>query len=640
MNDKLGPELENTDLGVECSSLMQLWICGKYSGRCLSLLVQERLMLSARMRDNREESHDILDLLSGNMASIAYDCISIYEGFFESGPEVLFLKAKSVLVGSGVFSGISNISIPQVNITFRRLSLEARWANTVSDPPSGAIDLRHLHIYMEIIRAYMQLYKSPGRSPLNTPAPSFSASVIQNECVTPPTCSDPSKEDFASIQSINLAVDEYLIKLMKLKTRSLKILSVHKRDSLYAFLGVSPEVSDAVLKRAYRLKAMELHPDKGGTKEMFQQLNEVYETILEERGVSGSGGSTTPEDHQADVPLHETRPVPSTTRSTDSRSVKVVLKAASKCVVGAKKVTETASKIMEDPNSATIAEFVTHVRNVGYACLDVSCGLEEESRSAVSVEAFGILNAASVIVDSPISTELIQLIGDTTRKCVVCAQLVSRMAQVQESTNSTSKAAPPTSRQHERLEMAKRQRVENAQLLRKLDQELGEQHHLLIGMINPDDIDHSLIEWYKLTVCDHVNDCLVEIKDLVRTAGNAVHVVDEFVKRCQLFDQLCVPVTSIGRACRLVYITNPSFIKKRVFDQIITGFGKLGVVERFHTSDVERLHATLLSALGRIESLNISTSSSRRRSTRSSPIVRPIEIAASEQFHDSDKNRI
>ena len=43
-------------------------------------------------------------------------------------------------------------------------------------------------------------------------------------------------------------------------------------------LGVNFEVSD--LKKAYRRKAVETHPDKGGTTEDFQLVNAAYEFLL------------------------------------------------------------------------------------------------------------------------------------------------------------------------------------------------------------------------------------------------------------------------------------------------------------------------------------------------------------------------
>ncbi|MEE8602874.1 molecular chaperone DnaJ [Euzebya tangerina] len=48
---------------------------------------------------------------------------------------------------------------------------------------------------------------------------------------------------------------------------------------LYEVLGVSKEASDADIKKAYRQKARELHPDQGGDEEHFKELTAAYEVL-------------------------------------------------------------------------------------------------------------------------------------------------------------------------------------------------------------------------------------------------------------------------------------------------------------------------------------------------------------------------
>ena len=49
--------------------------------------------------------------------------------------------------------------------------------------------------------------------------------------------------------------------------------------SPFEVLGVDPDVDDAELKRAYRRRAKQAHPDRGGSVEEFQRVKAAYETI-------------------------------------------------------------------------------------------------------------------------------------------------------------------------------------------------------------------------------------------------------------------------------------------------------------------------------------------------------------------------
>lgn len=71
--------------------------------------------------------------------------------------------------------------------------------------------------------------------------------------------------------------------------------------SPYETLEVEPDVSQEEIKRAYRRKSRETHPDAGGDVEEFKQVNEAYEMIAtEERrryyDEHGEAGTTNPQD--------------------------------------------------------------------------------------------------------------------------------------------------------------------------------------------------------------------------------------------------------------------------------------------------------------------------------------------------------
>ncbi|KAI9510396.1 DnaJ-domain-containing protein [Russula earlei] len=74
-----------------------------------------------------------------------------------------------------------------------------------------------------------------------------------------------------------------------------------KETKYYDLLEVQPDATESDLKKAYRKKALRLHPDKGGDPELFKEVTHAYEVLSDpqkrsiydtrgEAGLSESGG--------------------------------------------------------------------------------------------------------------------------------------------------------------------------------------------------------------------------------------------------------------------------------------------------------------------------------------------------------------
>ena len=74
----------------------------------------------------------------------------------------------------------------------------------------------------------------------------------------------------------------------------------------YELLGVSRTASEKELKSAFKKKAMQYHPDKGGDPDKFKQLNEAYQTLSdkEKRQMYDQYGTADPQQLNQNQEFH------------------------------------------------------------------------------------------------------------------------------------------------------------------------------------------------------------------------------------------------------------------------------------------------------------------------------------------------
>lgn len=71
----------------------------------------------------------------------------------------------------------------------------------------------------------------------------------------------------------------------------MQVRPARRRPDPYATLGVEPGASAADIRRAYRRRALEVHPDIAGTDttDQMADLNEARDRLLAEASEQGSG---------------------------------------------------------------------------------------------------------------------------------------------------------------------------------------------------------------------------------------------------------------------------------------------------------------------------------------------------------------
>jgi len=94
------------------------------------------------------------------------------------------------------------------------------------------------------------------------------------------TRSTEELDDYMNSHSVDV-IDAEIAKLQKWRESANTNLKGLQKRSALAFLGLPPEASDSDINKMYKKMALELHPDKGGDPEKFQELQEMKERLTD-----------------------------------------------------------------------------------------------------------------------------------------------------------------------------------------------------------------------------------------------------------------------------------------------------------------------------------------------------------------------
>lgn len=302
--------LERSELGTEATAEVRRWLLGDSSGLQCSQVVLDRALTV--LSNFKLASGCQLEVLGGPLGALVggySDADWLYDEVFQKQPGDAIIEAFAFLGFKAKFDGDwSSVAVEEISLVYRRMCLRGH-------PSRGGSprDYLKLQVSMELIRAF----SGEGEAACELKSTVNGSFVLNDLALVKELQLTQSQADSEATQltqeqleELNRALDEYILRQMCFKSEIVDEIARLHEDSAYAILGVSSQATDSEIKKAYRLIAMQCHPDKGGDKEDFQELTNAYEKIMEQRRTDDKGGKNrfgTDEDETTEV-VPPTRP--------------------------------------------------------------------------------------------------------------------------------------------------------------------------------------------------------------------------------------------------------------------------------------------------------------------------------------------
>jgi len=293
--------LERSELGIEVTAEIRRWLLGETSGHQCSQVVLDRALTV--LANFKLSSGCQLEVLGGPLGAIVggySDGDWLYDEVFQKQPAEALRDAFAYFGFRPRQDGDwSNVASEEVSLAYRRLCLRGH----PSRGGSPRVYLK-LQVAMELIRAFageagtLDLFVRTPSSLRSATTPksmvvaesgrddfvlSDAMLVRELQLTASQAEEEATKISVEQLEEMNRALDEYILRQMCFKSEIVDEIARLHENCAYAILGVSADATDAEIKKAYRFIAMQCHPDKGGDKEDFQELNNAYEKIMEQR---------------------------------------------------------------------------------------------------------------------------------------------------------------------------------------------------------------------------------------------------------------------------------------------------------------------------------------------------------------------
>jgi len=105
-------------------------------------------------------------------------------------------------------------------------------------------------------------------------------------------------DDYMNQASID-DLDDEVSRMQKWRDKVNTNMKFLQKRSALAFLGLAVDASDSDVNKMYKKLALELHPDKGGDPEKFQELQEMKERLNEIDKEDDENKKDDPDDEEA-----------------------------------------------------------------------------------------------------------------------------------------------------------------------------------------------------------------------------------------------------------------------------------------------------------------------------------------------------
>lgn len=256
--------LEKSELAESVALAVVQWMRGRTSGRHVSAVVVDSGCCSCR-------SLLLGDCLRAIVGGAPFDNARAIQ------KEVFAANWKDALLWAGRVLGVdcadpAQCSPDSVSLAYRRKCL-------MHHPNRGGSneDYFKLQLACDVVRAACEK-PGEGATPVHVTDTELRRELAMS--------ADALKEDDIELPRLcefNRAFDDYILRLMRFKSELIDAISQMHESSAYAILGVDANATDGEIRKAYFIAARENHPDKGGDKQIFQDLNNAYEKIMGQR---------------------------------------------------------------------------------------------------------------------------------------------------------------------------------------------------------------------------------------------------------------------------------------------------------------------------------------------------------------------